>query len=110
MPRHREQRVGAGSSVSRQSKCGAGHAGDRDHHRPRRVACAVSGDTAVLAAVLSVTRRKDEDNFRTGVSPIGHDCAVSHTRHATTSPADASSCSATATADRTVALLTCASA
>ena len=55
MPRHREQWVGAGSGASRHSKGDAGYAGDRDDHRSRRVACAVSGNTAVVAAILPIT-------------------------------------------------------
>ena len=66
MPRHREQRVGAGSSASRQSKCDAGQAGDRHDDRPCRVVCAVSGETAVLAAVLPIAGRKDDDDFWRG--------------------------------------------
>jgi hypothetical protein len=42
-----------------------------------------------------------------GVFPVGHGCAVSHTRQATTSPADTSSLSATANAGRIRASSTC---
>ena len=80
VPRHRKQRVGAESSASRQSKCHAGQAGDRHNHGPCRVACAVSGQTAVLAAVLPIARRKDDDDLvrwpvrdRTRLRRVAHD-------------------------------------
>jgi hypothetical protein len=64
VPRHSEQRVGAGSSASRQLKCDVGHAGDRDDHRSRPVVYAVSRNTTVFAAVRPIMGQKDYDDLR----------------------------------------------